>query len=177
MKKIVLFNLVFVISLASVSGQQTGIQDSTVFKAMEKIRPLSGEWSGSGWIQMGSDKKTFTQKEKIIQKANGTVIVIDGLGLDEKTRKTVHEAFAVISYDLPDKKYLIRAFLANGNYIDADVIVEPDGTIIWSYKHPQAGEIKYTINVSNAKWEEKGVMSRDGSNWNLFFQMNLEKEK
>jgi|WetSurMetagenome_2_1015567.scaffolds.fasta_scaffold511349_1 hypothetical protein len=175
MKSLTLFFVGFVILLTPIFSQQPVIQDSTVFNAMNKIRPLSGEWSGKGWIQMGMDKRTFTQTEKVIQKANGTVIVIDGLGQDEITKKTVHEAFAVISYDLINKKYLIRAFLANGNYIDADIRVDDDGTIIWGYKHPQAGEIKYTIKVANGKWDEKGEMNRDGVNWILFFQMNLEK--
>jgi hypothetical protein len=177
MKNVALFIVILVISITSVFAQQPGIQDSTVFKAMEKIYPLSGKWLGNGWVQMGKDKRTFTQTENVVQKANGTVIVIDGLGLDEITRKVVHEAFAVISYDLSNKKYLIRAFLANGNYIDADIRVEADGTIIWGYKHPQAGELKYTIKVANGKWDEKGEMNRDGTNWILIFQMNLEKDK
>ena len=177
MKSLTLFFVGFVILVTPIFSQQPDTQDSTVFKAMAKIQPLSGEWSGNGWIQMGRDKRTFEQTEKVLQKANGTVIVIDGLGLDELSKKTVHEAFAVISYDLSNKKYLIRAFLANGNYIDADIRVEADGTIIWGYKHPQAGELKYTIKVANGKWDEKGEMNRDGTNWILIFQMNLDKVK
>jgi hypothetical protein len=177
MKKLTFLFVAVVISVTTIFGQQPGIQDSTVFKAMQKIQVLSGEWTGNGWIQMGKDKRTFIQTETVVQKANGTVIVIDGLGVNEITRKTVHEAFSVISYDLSDKKYLMRAFLANGNYIDADIRVEADGTILWGYKQPQAGEMKYTIKVSNGKWEEKGEMNRDGSNWILFFQMNLQKLK
>jgi hypothetical protein len=177
MKKLTLFFLGLIFLITPVYTQQPGIQDSSVFKAMLKIQPLSGEWSGEGWMQIGMEKRTFTQTEKVVQKAHGTVILIDGLGVDKITGKTIHEAFAVISYDLPGKKYLIRAFLANGNYIDADLRVETDGTIIWGYKHPQAGEIKYTISASQGKWEEKGQMNRDGSNWIPFFQMNLEKVK
>jgi hypothetical protein len=175
MKSITLIFVGFVILATPIFCQQPGIQDSSVFKAMRKIQPLSGEWSGNGWIQMGKQKQTFTQIEKVVQKANGTVILIDGLGLDETTRKTIHEAFAVISYDLSNKKYLIRAFLTNGNYIDADIRVDDTGTIIWGYKHPQAGEIKYTLKIADGKWDEKGEMNRDGINWTPFFQMNLEK--
>lgn len=77
-----------------------------------------------------------------------------------------------MSYDRANQKYLMRA---NGNYIDADIRFEADGTIIWGFKHPVAGEIKYTIKVANGKWEEKGEMNRDGTNWVPFFQMNLVK--
>jgi hypothetical protein len=177
MKKLTLIFAGFVILVTPIFSQQPGIQDSTVSKAMLKIQHLSGEWSGKGWIQMGRDKRTFAQTENVVQKANGTVIVVDGVGIDESTGKTVHEAFAIISYDQPNKKYLMRAFLANGNYIDADISVEDDGTIIWGFKHPQAGDIKYTIKASGSKWEEKGAMNRDGANWVPFFQMNLEKIK
>ena len=177
MKNPALFFVISVISLTSVFARQTEIKDSIVFLAMEKIYPLSGKWIGNGWIQMGRDKRTFTQTENVVQKANGTVILIDGLGVDEITKNPIHEAFAVISYDLSAKKYLIRAFLANGKYVDADIRVEPDGTIIWGYKHPQAGEIRYSIKVKNDKWEEIGEMNRDGNNWIPFFQMNLQKYK
>ena len=56
MKWLTLFFVVCVILVTPVLSQQPGIQDSSVFKAMAKIKPLSGEWSGKGWIQMGREK-------------------------------------------------------------------------------------------------------------------------
>lgn len=173
--KLILFSVGLIFFVSPLSSQQVVMLDSSAFKAMEKIQHFSGDWFGNGWIQTGRDKRTFKQTEKVIQKANGTVLVIDGLGLDEITSKTVHEAYAVISYDSSVKKYLMRAFLANGNYIDANIRVEADGTLVWGYQHPQAGEIKYTIRVENGKWDEQGEMNRDGTDWIHFFQMNLAK--
>lgn len=175
MKKQAFFFAAILLLAAPAFSQQPAAQDSTVLKAMAKILPLTGMWSGDGWIQIGKEKQTFIQTENVVQKANGTVIIIDGVGMDASTKKTVHEAFAVLSYDRTNKKYLMRAFLANGNYMDADLSVEPDGTIIWRYKHPMAGDIKYTMKVADGKWEEKGEMNRDGTKWIPFFQMNLEK--
>jgi len=166
---------VIFIQAAPAYSQQPATQDSTVHKAMAKALQLTGMWSGDGWIQMGKEKQTFIQTENVVQKANGSVLIIDGIGVDATTKKTVHDAFAVMSYDRANQKYLMRAFLANGNYMDADIRFEADGTIIWGFKHPVAGEIKYTIKVANGKWEEKGEMNRDGTNWVPFFQMNLVK--
>ena len=176
MKILYFFLGVIIISVCPAVAQVSSVSDSSVHKAMRKMHILTGNWVGSGWINTGKEKRTFTQREMVVQKVKGTAIVIDGIGLDEITRKPVHEAFAVISYDIDNKKYMIRAFLANGKYIDADISVKTENTIMWSYKHPQAGKIRYTISVVNSNWVEKGEMNRDGSYWVPFFQMDLKKQ-
>jgi hypothetical protein len=168
----------FMTGLFSVNNySQQGLRpDSLTLGAIQKINFMIGKWKGEGWIQMGKDKHSFSQNETIYQKVNNAVLVIDGLGTDKETNKIIHQAFAVISYDLANKKYLMRAFRADGNYIDADAIVDENGSYIWSFTHPQAGKIKYTIKLVDGKWFEKGEISRDGNNWMQFFEMTLNKE-
>jgi hypothetical protein len=151
--------------------------DSVTQNAMEKLSFLAGNWYGGGWIQMGRDRHTFSQKETVLQKVGNSVIVIDGLGTDPETNQTIHQAFAVISYDAANQKYLMRAFKVDGNYIDADARVDENGYFIWGYLHPQAGQMRYTTRLMEGKWVETGEMCRDGVNWTTFFAMTLSKQE
>lgn len=176
MKIIIFIIIVFLIKNITVYNQSSIIPDSTLIHAMSKINFLKGKWSGEGWIQMGKGKEYFSQTESVVQKANGTVITIDGLGIDKSTNKIIHDAFAVISYDLTNNKYLMRAFKSDGKYIDADASFDKNGNFVWNFVHPLAGQTRYTITHIDNKWVERGEMSKDGINWFQFFEMTLSKE-
>ena len=177
MKKQIL-TLVATVLLITMSsfGQQNMKPDSLTLNAMDKLSFLVGDWTGEGWIQMGREKHHFTQSETVSQKVNNTVIVIDGKGIDSETKQITHEAFAVISFNKAQKEYLMRAFRADGNFIDAEAKVDENGSFIWGFTHPQAGQMRYTILLKDGKWVEIGEMSRDGNNWFQFFEMTLTKK-
>lgn len=176
MRKYLITLVAIVLTVLNGFGQLNIKPDSLTLKAMSKISFLAGKWAGDGWIQMGRDKHFFSQSETVVQKVNESVIVIDGLGVDAETKQTIHQAFAVISYDLINKKYLMRAYRGDGYYIDADATVDENGNFIWGFTHPQAGQMRYTIKLDEGKWVEKGEMSRDGTNWFHFFGMTLTRE-
>jgi hypothetical protein len=177
MKKLIYTLLTTTFFITYSIGQQGLKPDSLTLNAIQKINFLTGKWKGEGWIQMGKDKHYFVQNETVTQKVNNAVLVIDGLGTDKETNKIIHQAFAIISYDLTNKKYLMRAFRADGNYIDAaDAVVDENGSYVWGFTHPQAGKIRYTIKLIDSKWVEKGEISRDGNTWNQFLEMTLSKE-
>jgi hypothetical protein len=177
MKKqfLLLVATVLVITLNSFS-QSNMNPDSLTINAMDKLSFLTGDWTGEGWIQMGREKHHFSQSETVTQKVNNTVIVIDGQGIDSETKKIIHQAFAVISFDKVQNKYLMRAFRADGNYIDAVAKVDENGSFVWGFTHPQAGKMRYTISINDGNWVETGEMSRDGNNWFQFFEMTLSKQ-
>ena len=146
--------------------------------AIQKISFLTGNWRGTGWIQLGPKKSTFNQTENISAKVNGTVIQIEGQGKDQQNPNAIiHQAFAIVSYDTQNAKYLMKAFRGDGEQIDADVKLVDDHTFQWSFSNPIAGEIKYTITVLNNKWTEIGETSRDnGNTWGKYFEMTLDKQ-
>ena len=146
--------------------------------ALQKISFLTGSWKGSGWMQMGPEKHSFNQTENIISKVNGTVIQIDGLGRDDKNADLIiHQAFAIISYDIEKGKYLMKAFKGDGGQIDADAKLIDDHTFQWGFSSVMTGQIKYTISVLNNKWVETGEISRDsGKTWMKYFEMTLTKQ-
>ena len=175
--KNLLLTLPFIYALqTALVAQPVMTPDSITKEVMAKLEFLTGQWSGTGWIQMGREKHFFNQSENVIQKVNQSVIVIDGLGTDNETNQVIHQAFAVISYDKAAQKYLMRAYRGDGNYIDADAEVAPDGSFVWGFTHPQAGRMKYTIRMTDGKWIETGEMSRDNTTWFPFFEMTLSRK-
>jgi hypothetical protein len=150
---------------------------------MKKLDFLTGDWKGEGWIEMGpGGRSTFKQTEAVQSKLNGTVIIVEGLGTGKLASTgqegIVHNALAVISYDSAARKYLFRAFRADGNYIDANVTLTEKG-LIWGFRPPQqGGEIRYTIKLTDAgQWHEIGEFSMDGKQWRKFFEMTLQRVK
>ena len=176
MQKTIISTLIFLLTLTSVIAQ-AGLQPSPEAQAaMKKLHGMAGFWRGTGWIQMGPQRHEFNQTEDVQLKVNGSIVVVDGLGKDATdSTQIIHQVFAVISYDQQAGKYLMRAFRADGNYVDADFKFLEDGRIQWGFTHPMAGEVRYTIELTDKKWTEKGAMSRDGKSWMPFFEMNLEK--
>lgn len=161
---------------AKVHSQPIIVPDSTTLQAMQKFEFLNGHWSGTGWMQLGRDKHHFNQEETISYKLNNSVLIVDGLGIDAETKKVAHQAYAVISYDRSAQKYLMRAFRGDGNYVDADVSFDDDGSLVWGFYHPQGGKVKYTIRLVDGKWVEKGEMSQDNMTWFPFLEMTLSRK-
>ena len=163
---------------AVTTAQNPFMPSEETLTAMEKISFLTGVWTGEGWVQMGPQKHTFSQTENIVSKVNGTVIQIDGLGRDiGNPERVIHQAFAVISYDTEQQKYLMKAFRADGAQIDGVTRLVNDHTFQWGFSNPVVGEIKFTISVQNNTWTETGEMSRDGGKtWLKYLEMILKRE-
>ena len=157
---------------------QPGLQPTAALAAaMQKTAVLEGVWKGSGWIQLGPQRSTFNIVEQGAFKANRSVFIMEGIGRDANdSTQIVHQAFAVISFDEQASRYRMRAFRGDGNSVDADFNVQDDGSIVWGFTHPMAGQVRYTIRLAGGQWVETGEMSRDGQNWRPFFEMTLERQ-
>lgn len=176
MMRHILWAGLFSLCLGSVIAQPGLQPGAAVRAAMQKVQFLEGRWQGAGWIQMGPKREAFVVAETGTFKANGGVLVLEGLGRDAAdTTVIIHQAFGVISYDQQNSRYLMRAFRADGNHVDADFRVTEDGSIIWGFTHPMAGQIRYTIRLENDQWVESGEMSRDGQRWQPFLEMRLSR--
>jgi hypothetical protein len=175
MKFYVLILAIFI--YISVSAQGFMQPKKETVEALQKTAFLTGSWKGSGWKQMGPQKHSFNQTETVAYKANNTVIQIEGSGTDEKNSNVIiHQAFAIISFDIQNLKYRMIAFRGDGEQVNAEVSLPDDHTFQWSFSNPMAGQIRYIISVKDNKWFETGEMNRDGKTWNKFFEMTLEKQ-
>jgi len=156
-------------------------QNVTPLSKQGVFSALQGEWDGSAWIIMGpgpEGRHTMRQQEWVSTGAGGTVVIVKGLGTEKLPDGSVivrHDAFATI-YTGRDGKPAMRAFLANGQWIDADFAVVPDG-FVWKMTNPQVGMMRYEMQLVHGKWIEKGFMSRDdGKTWNQFMEITLSKK-
>jgi hypothetical protein len=173
---LVKFVLVFVLGLAvlsllTVNGQQPETNRISQ-EAIKKLAFLSGEWKGSGWIMAeDGNRYEFDQTELVQLKLDGTALLIEGQGISN--RKVMHDALAVVTYNLQDKNYSLRTWLTTrqGGEFKGEFI---DNMFYW---YP-GDNIRYIIYLNEkGQWYEKGEYNSGGDNWFQFFEMTLDKVK
>jgi len=119
------------------------------------------------------------QKEHVEYRVGKTIITMEGTGFFEKTdaaeAEVVFQAFGILTYDLTNSKFVIRAY-NGGFFIDSDLVSNEDGSYSWGMEFP-SGRIRYTLRLTeDGKWKEVGEFSNDGgSNWFQTFEMNLSR--
>lgn len=141
---------------------------------MKKLDSLAGQWKGSGWIQQGAKRGTFSGTETVQRKIDGLALLIEGKFSDAEG-KVIHETLAVLSFDPKAKNYRFRTYLASGRSGEHDFKLMEDG-FHWGFDSP-GGTIRYIIKTNNDVWLETGEFSKDGKTWTKFFEMKLEKVK
>jgi len=175
---------VLTLAFASLIAQTGGLNDknSPVAEKMKALSFMVGEWEGEGWMQMGpQERKTVKVKESVRLKLSGKALLVEGLGTlktSEGGEETVvHEALAVITWDSKKEQYSMRAITAKAGAVDPKV--EVDGqSLVWSFDTPVGGAVRYMIKLNEkGQWFEIGEFSRDGKEWNKFFEMTLSKMK
>jgi hypothetical protein len=147
--------------------------------AMQKLAYLVGEWRGTASVMTGPGGPVEAAQHEVVEwAAGGTVLTIAGRGtvIEGGVERVVHDAFATIWWDAEANGYRMRAHLANGQAVDAEPVVTAD-TLVWGFRHPQAGQIRYTITRTvEGDWHEIGERSADGkTNWMKVIEMRLTK--
>ncbi len=157
-------------------------QSASPVSKLGVLADLPGEWEGEAWMIIGpgpEGRRVLRQQEWISTAAGGTVVVVKGLGTEKMpdgSWVTRHDAFATI-YMGRDGKPAMRAFLADGSWLDMGFDLVPDG-YTWTMNHPRAGLVRYDMRVVDGKWVEKGFASRDaGTTWNQFMEMTLVRKE
>lgn len=169
--------LFVVLATVSMRAQSPQPDPAPVLEAMNAVAFLEGRWAGEGWIQMGpGPKEEFSQTEVVERKLDGGLLLIEGIGRSKAAdAKTVHHAFAVVSFDPGSKKYRFSSHIVGRPPLDVNPEVGPN-TLTWRYE-PQPGvHIRYRITVAEATWREVGEFSRDGQSWRQFFEMTLRRQ-
>jgi hypothetical protein len=180
MKRLILLLFLFLLLPLAVAAQTP---DPAQLAEMKKLDFLVGQWKGEGWIVLGpGQRRTFRQTENVQRKLDGLLLSIEGLGKGNVPGKaeevTVHNAFAVVSYDSETKAFRFHAYSGDGStvaYIDSEAQVSAK-TLVWGFHHPRGGDIRFTITLNEKEqWLEVGEFSRDGKTWQKFFEMTLNR--
>lgn len=127
------------------------------------------------------NRQTSHVTETAELKLEGTLLMLEGLGTSKvpnsDEERIVHHALGIVSYDAAAERYLMRAYRAGGQFVDADLSVG-DKTLVWGFTEPNAGEIRYTFTLTEAgQWHEIGEISQDGQTWHPFFEMTLKRQE
>jgi len=169
MKKIITLVLIF-------AGYVANAQDAAAERSekMSHVKFLVGQWKGTGWMLMDGKKEYFDQTENINAKLDGGVIIVEGLGKVPQTDKVIHNALAILTYDVIKKQYRWTSTTTAGYISD----VAPDVShekFVWML-NSRGGKIRYTITLDKGDWLEIGEQSNDdGKTWTQNFEMRLKK--
>ena len=171
-RKILLTTILVLAGLTIVSAQENNadLQRGEV----KKLESMVGQWKGSGWIQQGAKRETFTGTETVQRKLDGLALLIEGK-FGNPEGKVIHETLAVLDFNAKASKYRFRTYLASGMSGEQDLKIVGDG-FEWGFQTP-AGTIRYTIKTANDVWLEIGEFSKDGKAWIKFFEMKLDRVK
>lgn len=139
---------------------------------------LVGTWDGEAWYQMGpGGRQEARQREWVEQVAGGTVIAVKGLGtmtMTDGSVRTVHDAFAVVHLDHDGVTPMLRAFTAQGHWMDMEITARVDG-YTWTMSDPRVGQIRYEMTLdAQDRWVEKGFR-QVGDGWVQFMEMTLHR--
>jgi len=173
MKKFLVIILVLFLGALSASAQNepsTGLLRAE----MSKLDKMVGQWKGSGWIQQGAKRETFSGTETVQKKIDGLALLVEGK-FSDANGKIIHETLAVLSFDTKAKNYDFRTYLANGISGEHEFKLLSDG-YEWGFQFP-AGSVRYLIKTNNDVWFETGEFSKDGKTWIKIFEMKLDKVK
>ena len=178
--KNILFTVVFMaLSVTFAFGQMDKEAQQKLIEVrraeMKKLDQWVGNWSGSGWIQQGKEKETFTGTETVQRKLDGVALLVEG-NFKNKEGVIIHETIGVLTHNLKTKNYSFNTFLANGSNGEHELKSTADGWQ-WGLQFP-GGSMRYTTKLSSNTWFEVGEISMDeGKTWRKFFEMELKKVK
>ena len=146
--------------------------------AMQKLDFMVGRWKGEAWMIRGTERVQTTMTEVVERKLGGVTFLVEGLGAipgeDGTSSRVVHNALAVIAFDPQTGGYILRSYIASGQWGDF-ALTPVDGGVSWSREVP-GGRIRNTAKIGNGEWHEIGEFSRDGTTWMQIMEMKLRKE-
>jgi hypothetical protein len=146
--------------------------------AMERLAFMVGRWRGEAWMQRGQQRVQTQMTETVERKLGGSVFLVEGLGVipgqDGGAARTVHNALAVVAFDPQSKGYVLRSWIATGQW--GDFVLTPiEGGVQWTREVP-GGRIRNTAHINATEWHEIGEFSRDGATWTQIMEMRLRRD-
>jgi hypothetical protein len=139
----------------------------TASAKLTALHPLLGEWQGRGWIRMADGQRVeFEQRETVTLELQGELLRIRGIGehVEAGRRSRVHDALALVSWDLPGERFRWLARRAGGEWIDTSLTMLSPGRYRWQMP-AASGLMRFTFEVTEGRWTHLGEASRDGVQW------------
>jgi hypothetical protein len=145
---------------------------------MDKLKFMEGTWRGTAWMMRGNERSQTDMVEIVERKLGGTVLLVQGQGSVAEpgsgSRRTVHDALAVLSFDPRSGTYSMRSYIGSGQHGDFAVTLV-DGGVSWTREVP-GGRIRNTARYTADEWNEIGEFSRDGTTWTQVMELKLRRQ-
>jgi len=147
--------------------------------AMERLGFMEGRWRGEGWMVRGPGERVTAQMTETVRRGiGGVVLVIEGRGTRPASAGgdsvVVHDALAVLAFDQQSSGYVMRSWIATGQWGDFPVTLI-EGGVTWSREVP-GGRVRNTAHIGNGEWHELGEFSRDGTTWMTIMDIRLRRD-
>lgn len=180
MKGLILISVLVVFVAVSYSQ----VQKASSIEANSKMAALdfmAGDWQGEGWIQMGRERKTFKIQESFTRKLDGSLVVVEGLGVNTNTEtgveEVIHRAYGVFYYDEGAKRIGFRYFKEDG--AGGQTFPEfSENQLIWGFVvEPSKSKVRFVERIDgDGFWIANGeVMPPGRDQWIPFFYMKLSR--
>jgi hypothetical protein len=144
----------------------------TQAKAMAALSFLDGEWAGPAEAHEPGGLITMTQTERSGSLLDGTIRLVEGRSFD-KAGKTLFNAFAVISYDVRTKRYLITSH-ASGYSTTSEIKLVPNG-FEWEVPAGPSAKMHFSAAVKDGLWTEVGDFIGPDGKARRTFEMKVRK--
>ena len=143
---------------ALAAAQARGSSDAQAQAALAPLMKLVGQWDGEARVSlMPGQSQVVRQHYDVTLGAGGTTLNLKGTGRTTTPAgkdSVVFQATATVFYDNTVSKLRVRAKLAQGDSVLAEVEQRPD-TLIYGFPL-QSARIRFTIAYSNTDWHEVG---------------------
>ena len=145
--------------------------------ALAPLMKLVGQWDGDARVSlMPGQAQVVRQHYDVTAGAGGTTLNLKGTGRTTTPAgkdSVVFQASATVFYDNSVSKLRVRAKLAQGDSVLAEVEQRPD-TLIYGFPL-QGASIRFTIAYSNTDWHEVGHFIPNGGQPIPTVDMKLKK--
>jgi hypothetical protein len=159
------------------SGRGPTPVSATPRPPVDQVGWMLGEWEGPATYNQGGGSGALRQTERVELVSGGSAIAVRGRGFERSadgSEKVIYEAFAVL-YKNRDGTLGFRAWNQEGQFIDPVIELRSDG-LVWSFDNAAGMRFRYTtVHTPADEWHEIGEWSRDGTTWNKFMEMRLNR--
>ena len=164
---------------AVAAAQARGSSDAQAKAALAPLMKLVGQWDGDARVSLlPGQTQVVRQHYDVTVGPGGTTLNLKGTGRATTAAgkdSVVFQASATLFYDNAMSKLRVRAKLAQGDSVLAEVEQRPD-TLIYGFPL-QGSRIRFTIAYSATDWHEVGHLIMPNGNAIPTAEMKLKKVK
>jgi hypothetical protein len=175
-KRMKLLLVLFSLFLATVALAQEPTKTEKM--DLTKLGFLHGNWSGEGWMISGKEEKhSFTVKTGVTMKLRGSVLVLDQEGQESEGAnkgKPFMDLLGLISLNPEQNGFMIHNMVGEGAVVDGDGQLEGATKLVYAQVNGTTFA-RYTIEVQDGVWKQKGELTDDGKRFFTFMEMTMKK--